>query len=71
MVFGVGMLRKQGPKEWVATEVRDVNAMNFRFINKSEPSDYAVRVAEAMHLYPKYVLCLHHIAVWLLFTCLY
>ncbi|CAE7743240.1 Ide, partial [Symbiodinium microadriaticum] len=49
----IGLLRKEGPQEWVAKEVKDVHDMNFRFISKSEPSDYAVRVAEAMHLYPK------------------
>jgi insulysin len=47
------MLRKEGPQLWVANEVREVHDMNFRFINKSEPSDYAVRIAEAMHIYPK------------------
>eukprot|EP01041_Mallomonas_annulata_P009052 gene9052-18749_t len=49
----IGMLRREGPKEWIATEVKEISDMNFRFLNKCEPADYTTKLANHMHIYPK------------------
>lgn len=46
------MLNREGPKQWIAEESKETHDIAFRFINKSDPSDYAVRLCEAMHIYP-------------------
>ena len=46
------MLRKQGPKEWIAQECKDIMDMDFRFISKSEPSSYAIQLANNQHIFP-------------------
>jgi len=45
------MMGQKGPQEWVWKELQDTEEMNFRFINKVEPSDYATSLANGMHLY--------------------
>ena len=54
----VGMLQREGPKDWIAQEVQHISALSFRFLSKEEPSNYASRTAANMHLYDKEdVLC--------------
>ncbi len=48
------MLRREGPKEWIAKEVKETHDLAFRFVSKIDPADYVVRLAEAVHNYPKY-----------------
>jgi len=48
----VGMLRKEGPKEWIAQECKDIMDMDFSFISKTEPSSYAIQLANNQHIYP-------------------
>jgi insulysin len=48
----VGMLIREGPKEWIAKESKETYDMNFRFLEKIDAADYCTRVAENMHLYP-------------------
>lgn len=48
----IGMLRKEGPKEWIAEECKSIMDMDFRFISKSEPSSYAIQLANNQHIYP-------------------
>lgn len=38
----LGMLKREGPKEWVHNESRDIGQMNFRFKSKSRPMNYTV-----------------------------
>jgi secreted Zn-dependent insulinase-like peptidase len=52
------MLKREGPQQWIANEVKETHDLSFRFINKTEPADYATRLANAMHLFPKSVLSL-------------
>ena len=47
----IGMLQRAGPQEWVWLELKETADMNFRFINKTEPSSYATGLANAMHVY--------------------
>lgn len=42
------MLIREGSKEWIAKEIKEIGDMNFRFIAKSEPSRYAIRLANNM-----------------------
>jgi insulysin len=44
--------RKEGPKEWVFNESRDIAAMNFRFKSKSKPINYTVSCVTGMHIFP-------------------
>ena len=48
----IGMLIKEGPQEWIAEENKATQDMEFRFLQKTEPSSYCTQVAENMHLYP-------------------
>lgn len=45
------MLQRSGPQEWVWQELKETGDMNFRFLNKSEPSSYATNLANGMHIY--------------------
>ena len=36
----IGMLKREGPQQWVWDEMKDTADMSFRFQNKGEPSDY-------------------------------
>ena len=38
-----GMLHRSGPQEWIWLELKETADMNFRFINKIEPSDYVIK----------------------------
>lgn len=44
----IGMLLREGPKEWIGAEYKDICDMNFRFLEKTEPSQYVVRLASSM-----------------------
>eukprot|EP01038_Epipyxis_sp_PR26KG_P014143 gene14143-18981_t len=48
----VGMLRSEGIQEWVWTEMKETEDYNFRFVNKTEPSDYCVKLVNNMQLFP-------------------
>ena len=48
-------MKREGPQPWIANEVKETYDLSFRFLNKTEPSDYATRLANAMHLFPKLV----------------
>ena len=51
MYVSTGMLQRQGAQEWVWRELQETAEMNFRFINKVEPSSYATSLANGMHVY--------------------
>ena len=61
----INMLKSTGCQQWIADEVKNIADMNFRFINKSEPSDYVTNIANQMQLYPT-----EHIGMCLyIYTC--
>eukprot|EP01035_Chromulina_nebulosa_P017237 gene17237-22763_t len=47
----VGILKREGAKEWIAKEIKDINDLNYKFLEKSQPSDYVTRLANSMQLY--------------------
>ena len=47
----IGMMIKEGPKEWIAQENKTTHDMKFRFVDKTDPAEYCTRLAENMHLY--------------------
>jgi secreted Zn-dependent insulinase-like peptidase len=47
------MIIREGPQLWIANEVKETQDLAFRFVNKIEPADYATRLANAMHIYPR------------------
>eukprot|EP01034_Spumella_vulgaris_P021908 gene21909-27985_t len=47
----IGMIQRSGPQQWVWTEIKEAADMSFRFINKTEPSDYCTKLANNMQLY--------------------
>jgi len=46
------MLRKEGAKDWVFQECRDLNAMQFRFKDKERPQSYVCGLAGHLHEFP-------------------
>ena len=46
----VGLLQRAGVQEWVLSEVRETDEMQFRFLNKTEPSSYCVELANNMQV---------------------
>ncbi|CAM9795347.1 unnamed protein product, partial [Ectocarpus fasciculatus] len=44
----IGMLRREGPQEWVFQEIRDVANIQYRFQEESEPAEYVEQLAEQM-----------------------
>ncbi|CAL8128505.1 unnamed protein product [Orchesella dallaii] len=46
------MLRNLGPQKWIWDEMRDVNAMLFRFKDKEPPQSYVANISSSMHTYP-------------------
>ena len=46
------MLIREGPKQWIAEEIKETYDLSFRFISKTEPADYVTRLVESMHIYP-------------------
>lgn len=47
------MVVREGPQIWIANEVKETHDLAFRFVSKTEPADYATRLANAMHIYPR------------------
>lgn len=45
------MLKTQGVQDWVAQEIIETSQMKFNFLDKKEPADYVIRLANAMHYY--------------------
>jgi secreted Zn-dependent insulinase-like peptidase len=45
------MLQRQGPQQWVCDENKNTAEMNFRFLNKCEPSEYVTTLANGMHIH--------------------
>ncbi|ODN05282.1 Insulin-degrading enzyme [Orchesella cincta] len=46
------MLRDLGPQKWVWEEMRDVNAMLFRFKDKERPQSFVTHISSSMHNFP-------------------
>ncbi|CAH1784511.1 unnamed protein product [Owenia fusiformis] len=46
------LLRKEGAKEWIFNECRDLTAMTFRFKDKEKPRNYTVGLANCIHDFP-------------------
>eukprot|EP00752_Nemacystus_decipiens_P004086 g3739.t1 len=44
----IGMLRREGPQEWVFQEIRDVANIQYRFQQESEPDEWVEMLAEQM-----------------------
>jgi secreted Zn-dependent insulinase-like peptidase len=42
------MLRRVGPQKWVWEELRDVEAMQFRFTDKTNPEAYVSSITPRM-----------------------
>jgi insulysin len=58
----IGMLIREGAQQWVYEEMKDTAEMAFRFINKEEPSNYTVSLANGMHIYaPEHTLSGYHL----------
>jgi len=48
----IAMLRKEGPKEWIFDECKNLNAMHFQFREKERPDDFVSNLAGRMRDYP-------------------
>ncbi|CAF1121848.1 unnamed protein product [Adineta ricciae] len=48
----IAMLRKEGPKEWIFEECKNLNAMHFQFREKERPDDFVSNLAGRMRDYP-------------------
>ncbi|KAG8271132.1 hypothetical protein J6590_069508 [Homalodisca vitripennis] len=48
----VTMLKKEGPKEWIFEEFKDIMSMHFRFKDKEMPRSYVSNIAVNLHDYP-------------------
>ena len=46
------MLREVGPLEWIFDECKNLNAMQFRFKDKTRPQSYACSLSSRLHDYP-------------------
>lgn len=47
----IGMIRRAGPMDWVWDELKGIADMGYRFLDKSHPSDYVVRLANNMQVH--------------------
>ncbi|CAF1425013.1 unnamed protein product [Adineta steineri] len=48
----IAMLRKEGPKEWIFDERKNLNAMHFQFREKEPANDFVSNLALRMRNYP-------------------
>ncbi|XP_076245093.1 insulin degrading metalloproteinase isoform X2 [Calliopsis andreniformis] len=48
----INMLKKHGPVEWIYNEYADIADMNFRFKEKSSPSNYVSYLVQKVQCYP-------------------
>ncbi len=47
----IGLLKLEGPKEWIGQEIKDLSTVQFRYLSKTNPCDYCVDLANGMHTY--------------------
>ena len=47
--LSAGLLKREGVLSWVWEELQATAAMQFRFLNPVDPSDYATQLANSMH----------------------
>lgn len=47
----IGLLKLEGPKEWIGQEIKDLSTVQFRYLSKINPCDYCVDLANGMHNY--------------------
>lgn len=47
----IGMLKRDGIQEWIAQEIKDTYDLNYRFLQKTQPSDYVIKLANSMQSY--------------------
>lgn len=45
-----GMLLKAGPTQWILQEAKEIDELNFRFIDKIDASSYVTRLANSMQI---------------------
>ncbi|XP_069679683.1 insulin-degrading enzyme isoform X2 [Periplaneta americana] len=48
----VNMLKRDGPKEWIFQEYKDIVSMHFRFKDKESPRSYVSNTVHNLHDYP-------------------
>ncbi|CAF4233818.1 unnamed protein product, partial [Adineta steineri] len=48
----IAMLRKEGPKEWIFDECKNINAVHFQFREKERPDRFVSKLAGRMRDYP-------------------
>ncbi|CAF0885381.1 unnamed protein product [Adineta steineri] len=48
----IAMLRKEGPKEWIFDECKNINAVHFQFREKERPERFVSKLAGRMRDYP-------------------
>ncbi|CAF2706664.1 unnamed protein product [Rotaria sp. Silwood2] len=48
----LAMIRKEGPKEWIFNECKNLNAMHFQFREKERPDDFVSNLAGRIRDYP-------------------
>ncbi|XP_049939528.1 insulin-degrading enzyme [Schistocerca serialis cubense] len=48
----INMLKKEGPKQWIFEEYRDIMTMHFRFKDKEMPQNHASTTAQNLNEYP-------------------
>ena len=46
------MLQESGPNEWIYQEIKDIDDLNFRYKEESQPMDNVESLAENMQVYP-------------------
>lgn len=45
------MLKRVGIQEWIAKEIKDMSDLNYRFLEKSQPTKFVTRMANSMQIY--------------------
>ncbi|CAF1256026.1 unnamed protein product, partial [Didymodactylos carnosus] len=48
----IAMLKKEGPKEWIFQECKNLNEMHFQFREKERPEEFVSNLANRMRDYP-------------------
>jgi insulysin len=46
----VNMLKRDGPKEWIFQEYKDIGSMHFRFKDKESPRSYVSDTVHNLHV---------------------
>jgi insulysin len=47
----VAMLKADGVKTWIAKEIKDISDLNYRFLEKTQPTNYVMKMASGMQTY--------------------